>query len=133
MKEGMRQFFLDVVFEQTHVSALINTGASDCFMAANLPELCIQDAWMIEKGEICLADNLCWTILEQVRNKFKLAESVVYYQFNVVNSLCHDLVIGRKFLTVLRSEVSLPGSGIDKGVLWEPYILLPTCAHSTGQ
>ena len=45
--------------------------------------------------------------------KFKLAKSIVYYDFSVVDSLCHEVVIGRNLLTVIRSEVSLPGGGIE--------------------
>ena len=37
----------------------------------------------------------------------------MYYEFNVVDSLCHNVVIGRNLLTVIRSEVSLPGGGIE--------------------
>ena len=80
---------------------------------ANLPNNCIQDKWNIEKDTISLADNSSQTILEQVRVKFKLAESTVYYDFSVVDSLCHEIVIGRNLLTVIRSEVSLPGGGIE--------------------
>ena len=79
---------------------------------ANLPGSCIEDAWEVEKGKISLADNSCQTILEQVRVRFKLAESTVYYDLSVVDSLCHDIVIGRNLLIVLRSEVPLPGGGI---------------------
>ena len=48
-----------------------------------------------------------------MRVRFKLAESTVYYEFNPVDSLCLNLVIGRNLLNVLRSEDSLPGGGID--------------------
>ena len=91
--------------------------ARDCFMAvkfrAKLPDSCIQDTWEVEKGTISLADNSSQTILEQLRVIFKLAESTVYYDFSVLDSLCHEVVIGRNLLTVLRSVVSLPGGGIE--------------------
>ena len=95
----------------------MDTGASDCFMAvefrARLPDSCIQDKWEVKKGTISLADITSQTIFEQIRAKFKLAESTVYYDFSVVDSLCHEVVIGRNLLAVLRSEVSLPGGGIE--------------------
>ena len=51
--------------------------------------------------------------MEQIRAKFKLAESTVYYDFSVVDSWCHEVVIGMNLFTVLRSEFSLPGDRID--------------------
>ena len=97
---------LDLIFDKMHTRALVDTGASDCFMAvefrAKLPDSCIQDTWEVEKGTISLAENSSQTILEQLRVKFKLAESTVYYDFSVVDSLCHEVVIGRNLLTVLR-------------------------------
>ena len=116
-EQGDEAILLNLTFDKINAKALVDTGASDCFMAAafrtELPDSCIQDAWRVEKGEISLADNSSQTILEQVRVRFKLAESTVYYEFNVVDSLCHNIVIGRNLLTVLRSEVHLPGAGIE--------------------
>ena len=80
---------------------------------ACLPDSCVQDEWEVERGKISLADNSSQTILEQIRAKFRLAESTIYYDFSAVDSLCHEVVIGRNLLTVLRSEVSLPGGGIE--------------------
>ena len=116
-EQGDEAILLNLMFDKIHTKALVDTGASDCFMAAafrtEFPDSCIQDAWKVEKGEISLANNSSQTIVEQVRVRFKLAESTVYYEFNVVDSLCHSIVIGRNLLTVLRSEVSLPGGGIE--------------------
>ena len=121
------------MFDKIHTKALVDTGASDCFMSvdfrASLPDSCVQDKWNVEKGKISLADNSSQTILEQVRVKFKLAESIVYYDFSVVDSLCHEVVIGRKLLTVIRSEVSLPGGGIEvfcgNPVSFYEYVKIP--------
>ena len=108
---------LDLIFDKIQTKALVDTGASDCFMAiefrAKLPDSCIQDTWEVEKGSISLADNSSQTILEQIGVQFTLAESTVYYDFSIIDSLCHEEVIGRNLLTVLRSEVSLPGGGIE--------------------
>ena len=116
-EQGDEAILLNLTFNKINAKALVDVGASDCFTAAifrtELPDSCIQDAWRVEKEEISLADNSRQTILEQVRVRFKLAESTVYYEFNVVDSLCHDVVIGRNLLTVLRSEVHLPGGGIE--------------------
>ena len=116
-EKGDEALFIELLFEKTIVRALVDTGASDCFMSAELraelPESCIQDSWRVDNGKINLADNSSQNILEQVRVRFKLAESTVYYEFNVVDDLCHKLVLGRNLLTVLRTELSLPGGGIE--------------------
>ena len=118
-EQGDEAVLLDLVlnFDKIHNKALVDTGANDCIMAvefrAKLPDSCIQDEWEEEKGTISLADNSSQTILEQVQAKFKLAESTVYYDFSDVDSLCHEVVIGRNLSTVLKSEVSLPGGGIE--------------------
>ena len=116
-EQGDEAILLSLTFDKIHAKALVDTGASDCFMAAafraELPDSCIQDAWRVDKGEISLANNSSQTILQQVRVRCKLAESTVYYEFKVVDSLCHNIVIGRNLLTVLRSVVSLPGGGIE--------------------
>ena len=133
-EQGDEAILLDLTFDKIHTKALVDTGASDCFMAvefrAKLPDNCIQDTWQVEKGTISLADNSSQTILEQIRVKFKLPESTVYYDFSVVDSLCHEVVIGRNLLTVLRSEVSLPGGGIEvfcgNPISSCEYVKLPT-------
>ena len=56
--QGDEDILLNLTFDKIHTKALVDTGASDCFMAAafrtELPDLCIQDAWKVEKGEISL-------------------------------------------------------------------------------
>ena len=65
--------------------------------------------WQVDKGNIHLADDSNMTILEQVRVKFRIAGTTVCYDFNVVDNLCHKMVIGQKFLTAVRADVSFPG------------------------
>ena len=57
--------------------------------------------------EIMKTDNSSQTILEQIRAKFRLAESTVYYDFSIVDSLCHEVVIGRNLLTVLGGGIEV--------------------------
>ena len=103
--------------DEKEVKALVDTGASDCFMSTlcrnQIPKTCIQDTWKVQKGEISLADNSSQVILEQIRCKFSIQGSTVFYDFNIVDSLCHSVVIGRNLLTVLRSDLSLPGGKVE--------------------
>ena len=68
-EQGDEAVLIDLVFDQIHTKALVDTGASSCFMAiefrAKLPGNCFQDAWEVEKGTISLVDNSCLIILEQ--------------------------------------------------------------------
>ena len=41
--------------------------------------------------------------------KCKLAGTTVCYDFNVVDNLCHQMVIGRNFLAAVRADLSFPG------------------------
>ena len=95
------------------VKALVDTGASDCFMSKEmrekLPLETVVDTWRVDKGKIHLADDSYLTILEQVRVKFKLSGARVCYDFNVVNNLCQLMVIGRNFLTAVKADLSFPG------------------------
>ena len=54
--QGDEAVLLDLIFDKIHTKALVDTGASDCFMAvefrARLPHSCIQDKWEVEKGTI---------------------------------------------------------------------------------
>ena len=91
--------FLELEIRGSKVKALVDTGASDCFMSKEirekLPSETVVDTWRVDKGKIHLADNSNLAILEQVRIKFKLSGATVCYDFNVVNNLCQLLVIGR--------------------------------------
>ena len=115
---GDEALFLTLRFnDEKEAKALVDTGASDCFMSKfckdQIPKECIQDSWTVKKGEISLADNSSQNILEQVRCKFSIQESTVFYDFNVVDNLCHSVVIGRNLLTVLRSDLALPGGKVE--------------------
>ena len=90
---GDEALFLKLRFnDEKEAKALVDTGASDCFMSKfckdQLPKECIQDSWTVKKGEISLADNSSQNILEQIRCKFSIQESTVFYDFNVVDNLC---------------------------------------------
>ena len=90
--------FLELEIPGSKVKALVDTGASDCFMSkemrGRLPLEMVVDTWRVDIGKIHLADNSNLTILEQVRVKFKLSGATVCYDFNVVNNLCQSMVIG---------------------------------------
>ena len=105
--------FLELEMQGSKVKALVDTGASDCFMSkemmGKLPLETVVDTWRVDKGKIHLADNSNLTILEQVRVKFKLSGATVCYDFNVVNNLCQLMVIGRNFLTAVKADLSFPG------------------------
>ena len=80
---GDEALFLTLRFnDEKEAKALVDTGASDCFMSKfckdQIPKECIQDSWMVKKGEISLADNSSQNILEQVRCKFSIQESTVF-------------------------------------------------------
>ena len=105
--------FLELEIPGSKVKALVDTGASDCFMSKDmrgrLPLETVVDTWRVDKGKIHLADNSNLTILEQVRVRFKLSGATVCYDFNVVNNLCQPMVIGRNFLTAVKDDLSFPG------------------------
>ena len=104
--------FLEIELPGSKVKALVDTGASDCFMSKQmrerLPLETVVDTWRVDKGKIHLADNSNLTILEQVRVKFKLSGATVCYDFNVVNNLCQPMVIGQNFLTAVKADLSFP-------------------------
>ena len=93
--------FLELEIQGSKIKALVDTGASDCFMSkkmrGKLPQETVIDTWRVDKGKIHLADNSNLTILEQVQVKFKLSGATVCYDFNVVNNLCQLMVIGQNF------------------------------------
>ena len=110
---GDDAIFLELELPGSTIKALVDAGASDCFMSRTareqLPPEQVVDAWQVGKGQIHLADNSNMTILEQVRVKFRIAGTTVCYDFNVVNNLCHQIVIGRNFLTAVRAAMLFPG------------------------
>ena len=105
--------FLELEIQGSKVKALVDTGASDCFMSKEmrekLPLETVVDTWRVDKGKIHLADNSNLTILEQVRVKFKLSGATECYDFNVVSNLCQSMVKGRNFLTAVKADLSFPG------------------------
>ena len=78
-------------------------------MREQLPTEQIIDTWKVDEGQIQRANNSNIHILEQLRIKFKLAGTTVCYDFNVVDNLCHQMVIGRNFLAAVRADMSFPG------------------------
>ena len=65
---GDEALFLTLRFnDEKEAKALVDTGASDCFMSKfckdQIPKECIQDSWTVKKGEISLADNSSQNIL----------------------------------------------------------------------
>ena len=89
--------------------AFIDTGASDCFISTecrrNLKANCIHDAFAPHQAEVSLADNSKQNILETVGLHITIAGSRLYFDFNMVEGLCHPMVVGRNVLTALRSRV----------------------------
>ena len=109
---GDEPLFLIIQAGSENVRALIDTGASDCFISKEcrpgLEAGCIHDAFEPLLVEVSLADNSKHSILETVRLQISIAGSRLYFDFNVVEGLCHPIVVGRNLLTALRSRVSLP-------------------------
>ena len=78
---GDEALFLTLRFnDEKEAKALVDTGASDCFMSKfckdQIPKECIQDSWTVKKGEISLADNSSQNILEQVRRLQRSGQSL---------------------------------------------------------
>ena len=108
-ENGDDAIFLEIELSENTIRALVDTGASDCFISkATLPAEQIIDTWKVDEGQIQLANNSNINILEQLRIKFKLAGTTVCYDFNVVDNLCHQMVIGRNFLAAVRADMSFP-------------------------
>ena len=109
---GDEPLFIMIQAGSEIVRALIDTGASHCFISAEcrrgLDASCIHDAFAPLETEVSLADNSKQRILETVRLQMTIAGSRLYFDFNVVEGLCHPMVIGRNLLTALRSRISLP-------------------------
>ena len=112
-ENGDDAIFLEIELSENTIRALVETGASDCFISKatreQLPAEQIIDTWKVDEGQIQLANNSNIHILEQLRIKFKLAGTTVCYDFNVVDNLCHQMVIGRNFLAAVRADMSFPG------------------------
>ena len=112
-ENGDDAIFLEIDLSENTIRALVDTGASDCFISKatrnQLPAEQIIDTWKVDEGQIQLANNSNIHILEQLRIKFKLAGTTVCYDFNVVDNLCHQMVIGRNFLAAVRADMSFPG------------------------
>ena len=112
-ENGDDAIFLEIDLSENTIRALVDTGASDCFISKatrnQLSNEQIIDTWKVDEGQIQLANNSNIHILEQLRIKFKLAGTTVCYDFNVVDNLCHQMVIGRNFLAAVRADMSFPG------------------------
>ena len=78
-----------------NVRASIDTGVSDCFIYTEcrrgLSAGCIHDAFAPLQAEVS-----------------SIGRKLLYFDFNVVEGLCHPIVVGINLLTALRSRVSLP-------------------------
>ena len=59
--------------------------------------------------EVTLADDSKQRILETVRLQKAIAGSRLHFDFNVVEGVCHPMVVGRNLLTALRSHMSPEG------------------------
>ena len=114
---GDSALFMKIIVGDKAIRAYVDTCASDCFMSQEfrdkIPDTCIQDVLSSNVGKIDLADNSTQDILETVRIGFKVAGSRAFYDFNVVERLCHDVVIGRNLMAALRTDVGLPGPWIE--------------------
>ena len=114
---GDSALFMKIIVGDKAIRAYVDTGASDCFMSQEfrdkIPDTCTQDVLSSNVGKIDLADNSTQDILETVRIGFKVAGSRAFYDFNVVERLCHDVVIGRNLMAALRTDVGLPGPWIE--------------------
>ena len=86
-ENGDDAIFLEIDLSENTIRALVDTGASDCFISKatrnQLPAEQIIDTWKVDEGQIQLANNSNIHILEQLRIKFKLAGTTVCYDFNV--------------------------------------------------
>ena len=101
--------FLELEYPDRKIKSLVDTGASDCFISretrAQKPAKHIINAWQIDQGRIHLADNSKQIILEQERIRFVLAGTMVCYDLNVVNELCHAMVISQNILAAVKTDI----------------------------
>ena len=103
--------FLEVVIEGEEYQGMVDTGASNCFMSKSvrdrIPAEAIWDTLLPEEKTVRCGNRTQAYIYETVRIRCSLDGIYVYYNFHVMETLAHPIIIGRDLLRDLQAVVKL--------------------------
>ena len=115
--EKVGPVFLETEFSSVKCSALVDTGASDCFMSYELWRAirATRDTYILsqEPVEICLADKTSQKTWGSARVPLKINNIPMYCSFHIVQGLAHKAIVGRTLLAALRAKPDVYRSHID--------------------
>ena len=101
--------FLEVVIEGEEYQGMVDTGASNCFMSKSvrdrIPAEAIWDTLLPEEKTVRCGNRTQAYIYETVRIRCSLDGIYVYYNFHVMETLAHPIIIGRDLLRDLQAVV----------------------------
>ena len=102
--------FLEVVIEGEEYRGMVDTGASNCFMSKavrdSLPAEAIWDTILSEDKSVRCGNQTQAYINETVRIRCSLDGIYVYYNFHIMETLAHPIIIGRDLLRDLQAVVN---------------------------
>ena len=107
-KPRLNPICLPIRFAGKLVNCLADTGASDCFIS----EQCLRslpDGALVAKtgpavNTITTADGSAHRVLSTVRLRFDVHGTIVFYDFHVLPTMSHDVIVGRNLLADLRAS-----------------------------
>ena len=101
--------FLELVIEGDEYQGMVDTGASNCFISKEvrdqLPPEAIWDILLPEEKTARFGDRTHSRIHETIRLRCSFDRVYVYYNFHVMETLAHPIIIGRDLLRDLQAEV----------------------------
>ena len=101
--------FLEVVIEGEEYQGMVDTGASNCFMSKSardkIPAEAIWDTLLPDEKTVRCGNRTQAYIYETVRIRCSLDGIYVYYNFHVIETLAHPIIIGRDLLRDLQAVV----------------------------
>ena len=101
--------FLELVIEGEEYQGMVDTGASNCFISKEvrdqLPPEAIWDTLLPEEKTVRFGDRTHSRIHETIRLRCSFDGIYVYYNFHVMETLAHPIILGRDLLRDLQAEV----------------------------
>ena len=102
--------FLEVVIGGEEYKGMVDTGASNCFMSRavrdNIPTEAVWDTILATDKSVRCGNRSQAYIYETVRIRCSLGGIYVYYNFHVMETLAHPIIIGRDLLRDLQAVVN---------------------------
>ena len=101
--------FLELVIEGDEYQGMVDTGASNCFISKavrdQIPTEAIWDILLPEEKTVRFGDQTHAHIYETIRIRCSFDGIYVYYNFHVMETLAHPIIIGRDLLRDLQAVV----------------------------